>query len=199
MLEPSPKRVVLDLGCGKNKLPGSIGVDVAPVEGVDVVADLNTGLPFKDGTVDAIHCSHILEHVDDFLGLMEEIWRVLRPGGRAYIRFPHASSPFHTWKDPTHRRPLLLATFRYFDDATEDGALFGYYSCARFRICRSKLKFVLGSSRRVGRLSFLRAILADVLETLANRSPRAQYLCERYWGPLVGIEEAEVVLEAVKG
>jgi len=195
---PSTRRVKLDLGCGKNKAPGAIGVDVAPVEGVDVLADFNWGLPFADSSVDEVHCSHVLEHVDDFLGLMEEIWRVLRPGGRAYVRFPHASSSFHTWKDPTHRRPLLLSTFRYFDDSTEDGFLYGYYSRARFRIVRSRLRFVLASARRSGKVSFLRWLVAAVLEALANRSPRAQYLCERYWGPLVGIEEAEVVLEAVK-
>jgi SAM-dependent methyltransferase len=190
--------VKLDLGCGKNKVPGAIGVDVAPVEGVDVVADFNWGLPFADSSVDEVHCSHVLEHVPHFLAFMEEIWRVLRPGGRAYIRFPHASSSFHTWKDPTHYRPLLVATFHYFDTATEDGYLYGYYSRARFRIVRSRLRFVLASARRSGKLSPLRRLLATTLEALANRSPRAQYLCERYWGPLVGIEEAEVVLEAVK-
>ncbi len=195
---PPARGVKLDLGCGKNKVPGAIGVDVAPVEGVDVLADFRCGLPFGEGTVDAVHCSHVLEHVDDLLGLMEEIWRVLRPGGRAYIRFPHASSSFHTWKDPTHRRPLLLSTFRYFDDTTEDGSLYSYYTRARFRIVRARLRFVLASARRSGKVSLWRWLVAKVLESLANRSPRSQYLCERYWGPLVGIEEAEVVLEAVK-
>jgi hypothetical protein len=33
---------------------------------------------------------------------------------------------------------------------------------------------------------------------MANRSRKSQYLCERFWGPLIGIEEAVLVLRALK-
>ena len=59
------KEVKLDLGCGKHKKEGFIGVDQAKVEGVDVVHDLKkTPWPWKANSVDEIHCSHFLEHLD---------------------------------------------------------------------------------------------------------------------------------------
>src|SRR5690606_21428480 len=110
--------VVLDLGCGAKKKPGSLGVDIARVDGVDLLADVTRPLPFRDQSVDAIHCSHIVEHIDDLMSFMGEIWRVCRPGAVVYLRFPHGSNPYVTWKDPTHRRAVFLDTFDYFDPGT---------------------------------------------------------------------------------
>ena len=50
-----------------------------------------TELPFEDGTVDAIWCSHVLEHlaVSDIPVALGEFLRVLAPGRRAIIRVPN--------------------------------------------------------------------------------------------------------------
>ena len=131
---------VVDLGCGNRKFAGSIGMDIVAVPGVvDVIADMSRGLPFRDNSLDGLYAYHVLEHVDDFLGLMGEIWRVCRHGGRVRVKIPHASSPYILWKDPTHKRGLSIATFAYFDDTYFDGAAFSYYSPARFRIERARL------------------------------------------------------------
>ena len=58
-----------------------------------------------------------------------------------YVKVPHGSSPFVTWKDPTHKRGLFIATFAYFDDTYLDGVAFSYYSKARFRIEKARLNF----------------------------------------------------------
>ena len=110
------RKAVIDLGCGIRKKPNSIGMDVVALPGVDVVANMAYGLPFRDSSIDGIYVYHVLEHMDDFLGTMGEIWRVCKDGAKAYIKVPHSASPFHTWKDPTHRRGLSIATFAYFDD-----------------------------------------------------------------------------------
>ncbi len=63
-------------------------VDIA--DNADIHGDIRD-LPFKDGEVDAIWCSHTLEHVAgaDISKALTECLRVLRPGGRAIFRVPN--------------------------------------------------------------------------------------------------------------
>src|SRR5687768_18070623 len=71
-------RVMLELGCGRAPQPGRIGIDAIDLPGVDIVADLENGLPFIPSTsVDEIHARSLLEHLDNFEPLMREIVRVL--------------------------------------------------------------------------------------------------------------------------
>lgn len=45
-------------------------------------------IPAADETFDLIYCSHVLDDVNDDRAAMAELWRVLRPGGRAVIQLP---------------------------------------------------------------------------------------------------------------
>ena len=59
-------QVRIDLGCGENKRPGSIGVDFRKVEGVDIVQDLSK-YPWNNipsGVADVVMASHLLEHIN---------------------------------------------------------------------------------------------------------------------------------------
>jgi SAM-dependent methyltransferase len=67
---------------------------------------------------------------------MQEIHRVLRPGGVLRLTTPHFSSP-NAYTDPTHRRALGLRSFDYFTD----GHPLAYYSTARFRVRTRQLMF----------------------------------------------------------
>jgi SAM-dependent methyltransferase len=195
-LEPCPRLPVkIDLGCGPKKVPGSIGVDIVPSPAVDVVADFSQGLPFRDNSADAVYAYHLLEHLDDFLGFMGDIWRICRPDGRVYIKVPHASSSYVTWKDPTHKRGMFIATFAYFDDTYFDGVDFAYYVKARFRIEKARLNFSIDNSWG---FPVPRRILGHLVHIVANRDRDSQFVCERFWGHLVGIEEAVLVLRALK-
>jgi len=60
---------------------------------------------------------------------MEELHRVLKPGGQIILETPHYTD-FSSWCDPTHRWHLNSFSFRYFG---VDNAGFGYYSRARLR------------------------------------------------------------------
>ena len=48
-----------------------------------VVADISKGIPFPDGSVDAVYHSHLVEHIDrpDAPTFFREVFRVLKPGG----------------------------------------------------------------------------------------------------------------------
>ena len=70
--------LLLDIGCGTNKKQGYIGIDRVKLPGVDVVCDIEEGLPFKDNTVDGIRVIQVLEHVRDLIFVLEEFWRVCK-------------------------------------------------------------------------------------------------------------------------
>lgn len=137
------KPVVVELGCGRKKKQDRIGIDLADLPGVDIVADIEQGLCFlPDKSVDEIHSRSVLEHIENFEGLMKEMVRVLKPDGTAHIYVPHFSSPYF-YSDYTHRRPFGLYTFNYFVDAEHQPArkVPDYYTDVRIRILSLKLKF----------------------------------------------------------
>jgi len=188
--------VVLDLGCGFRKKPGATGIDIARMQGVDVIADVFRPLPFRDSCADEIFASHIVEHVEDLMAFMGEIWRVCKPGAIVHLRFPHATTPYVIWKDPTHRRGVFLGTFSYFDPTTLEGGLFGYYHPAKFATEKRVLRFNMNADTWLPGRG--RRVLGRILDALANRSERAQYVCERFWGTWFGLEEAQIWLRAIK-
>ncbi|HEX5541938.1 MAG TPA: methyltransferase domain-containing protein [Micromonospora sp.] len=104
--------VVLDLGCGGTKqYADNIGLDLRVAPGVDAQADLSRGLPVADNSVDAVFTVHILEHLIDFLPLVDECHRVLRPGGILHVLSPwwgHVNAV----ADPTHVRLLDVQTIK---------------------------------------------------------------------------------------
>ncbi len=103
----------LDLGCGLNKAPGSIGVDWnRDAIGTDVIANLNHPLPFPDCSFDEVRAVHVIEHVDDILRTIAEIHRIARVGGRLHLVTPHYTDS-SSWRDPTHRWHLNSYSFRY--------------------------------------------------------------------------------------
>lgn len=67
-------------------------------------------LPFADGSVDAVACTHVLCSVDDPAACLAEVARVLRPGGR-FAFLEHVAAPEGTWRRRVQRavRPLWRA------------------------------------------------------------------------------------------
>jgi SAM-dependent methyltransferase len=53
----------------------------------DIVGDIHD-LPLPDDSVDAIVCSSVIEHVENPIRAMEEVYRVLKPGGYAFFYAP---------------------------------------------------------------------------------------------------------------
>jgi predicted SAM-dependent methyltransferase len=132
--EPVPSIVRLDLGCGQRKQEGFTGVDVAGVEGVDIVFDLNKkDWTFaKDNSIDQIHVSHFIEHVDSLIDFMNECHRILKPGGTMSIIAPYYSS-VRCWQDPTHKNAISEMTFLYYNkDWREANGLSHYPITADF-------------------------------------------------------------------
>jgi SAM-dependent methyltransferase len=84
---PESARIV-DLGAGGRRITErTVCVDMAPLPNVNLVADVER-LPFRDGTIDLLFATGLLEHVDDDRRVMGEIARVLKPGGIAHVELP---------------------------------------------------------------------------------------------------------------
>jgi hypothetical protein len=133
----------LDLGCGPNKRQGFTGVDAVAFTGVDVVHEISAPVykpipegfewmsdaferkvvgyqtwPWPDNSIDEVHCSHFVEHLDRFqrVHFYNELYRVLKPGvygadgkpkeGFATIIVPHWSS-CRAYGDFTHQWPPM--------------------------------------------------------------------------------------------
>ena len=126
----------LHLGCGEIEIEGFYGVDRIALPGVAIEADLDEplGLLPNDCVAD-VRSSHCFEHVREFLPLMGELYRIVRPGGRLIIEVPHFSNPY-AWSDPTHVRTFGLYTMFYFvkTELQPRRKVPCFYSSARFRV-----------------------------------------------------------------
>ena len=123
-------RKILDVGCGIKKFPGSIGIDRNTDTAADIIWDLDQfPWPVESETFDEARLIHVIEHVGDVIATMEELHRIVKPGGQIILETPHYTD-FSSWCDPTHRWHLNSFSFRYFG---VDNAGFGYYSRARLR------------------------------------------------------------------
>jgi SAM-dependent methyltransferase len=102
MLHFAPER------CLEVRLQRAPGVDYVTgdlepgraMERVDI-----TGLPFGDGSFDAVLAIDVLEHIPDDLAALRELHRVLRPGGWALLRVPLDGTRAATHQDPAIQSP----------------------------------------------------------------------------------------------
>lgn len=106
---------VLDLGCGNKKRHGAIGVDFNDRTAADVIHNLNSfPYPFEDSSFDEIYLDNTLEHLDDVMRVMEEVYRICKPGGIVKVIVPYFRS-FWAFIDPTHKHFFTVDSFAYFD------------------------------------------------------------------------------------
>lgn len=134
---------VLDVACGCVKFKGATGLDYnvrsyMPAElQADVTYDLNKfPYPFEDSSFDMIWCFHFLEHFQDLPKIMDEFYRLLKPGGKLIINTPHFSSveAYRHWQ---HCHFFARGSFDYF---CEDSHEWEFYNC-RFKLTDSKIFF----------------------------------------------------------
>ncbi len=180
---------VLDVGCGRDKLPGAIGMDVNPRSGADVIHDIDTfPWPFEDASFDHVRAIDVLEHIDNFLKAMEEIHRVAKPDATVEIRMPFMSS-CNMATDPTHKRAATHRTFDYFDPQKE---LAKYaYSKARFELI--EFHYVRGYHQALGTvLSLVDRLVVPFIE-------RHALTYELYFPYVYPMHDVEFKLRVRKG
>lgn len=120
-----PKKQTLHLGCGQNKRPGAIGVDINKRSQADIIHDLNKfPYPFRSGQFKLVVAEHVVEHLDEIPKVIEEIYRISDNKARILITSCHFTS-VDSFTDPTHKHFLTSRTFDYFIPGT---VLYSVYS-----------------------------------------------------------------------
>lgn len=79
----------LDIGCGKEKVEGYVGVDLYEPT-ADIKDDITTLATFEDNSIDEIRTFHTLEHLfeKDVIPALQSMYRVLKPDGHIHIQVP---------------------------------------------------------------------------------------------------------------
>jgi ubiquinone/menaquinone biosynthesis C-methylase UbiE len=164
--EVSPMKI-LDIGCGTHKTAGAIGLDSNPRTDADVIHDLNrVPYPFPDNSFDLIIANQVIEHVDDVLAVVAELYRIARPGALIRLDTPHYSD-IASYTDPTHKHHLTTESFAYFTGGRPD---FDFYSQVRLR----------PRLIRVTMLKLWRALGFELLVNSCNRYPALRFI-RKFW------------------
>jgi SAM-dependent methyltransferase len=180
---------ILDIGCGRRKYPGAVGLDSNPATDADVIHDLDRiPYPFESDSFDLVVARHVLEHVERPLDVLAEVHRLCRSGALVQIVTPHFSSST-SWTDPTHRHHFASRSFDYLIA----DAPYAFYTTARYELVVRRVN--LGMPKVGGRPVPVFRLLG--IEQLLNRHLDT---FEAWWAfalPL-GQRDLVCVLRAVK-
>lgn len=148
---------ILDLGCGKRKRNGSIGIDISKDTDADVIHDLNVfPYPFVDNEFDYVYADNVIEHLDDVVKVLEELHRITKDGATIKVIVPFFRSVY-ACIDPTHKHFFTVRSFDYFDPEKDFNLLYKYSRCCL------KVKKVLFDENMKHRL------FGKILTWLANK------------------------------
>jgi SAM-dependent methyltransferase len=184
--------LVLDIGPGENpykplKNETVISIDFNKKFNPTKIHDLKKfPWPFKDNTFDKIYASHIIEHIPDTVRVMEEIYRIAKPGAIVIIRVPHFSSR-SAWVNPTHYRAFSIGSFDYFSKDIKE-----HYGNCNFRVIKRELRYTRPDVPH----NMITKLITRFLNFFANLN---QNFCERIWCYWVGgFSEIYFELKVVK-
>jgi predicted SAM-dependent methyltransferase len=97
---------ILNLGCG-NDTYGTDRIDMYKTDSTTIVYDITKGLPFEYDCFDEVYCKSILEHLKDLNTFEKEVYRVLKPNGKLFIRTDFAGYlPMYLFKSHEHNQML---------------------------------------------------------------------------------------------
>lgn len=182
----------LNLGSGQRRREEFFNVDCTLATRPDILADLNQPLTeLPEDCVSEIYARHTLEHIDNLLGLLGELYRVCIADATIEIIVPHFSNPYG-YSDPTHVRFFGLYSFFYFADVRDQPRrkVPSFYSGLRFR--------VESVSFRLLKESLFEKCARAVLEPVINRSVRGLDWYERRLCRLFPVSEVHYRLRVIK-
>ncbi len=126
----------LVLGHAGKSHTDAITVDIDPEHHPDVVHNLNeTPWPFKTNQFREIIAHHVLEHLNDLMPVMDELYRICHPDGTIYVEVPHHSS----WcaHSPEHK---LYFNYFAFDGYIQGGST-QWLNKKKFKLLNREITF----------------------------------------------------------
>lgn len=110
----SMKATRANIGCGADYREGWFNVDSTPHVKLDLCHDLRVvPWPIPDESFEEVLMQGVLEHLPDTVAVMEQVHRILKPGGVFKGSMPYCFSTF-AFRDPTHVRYFDEKAFDYF-------------------------------------------------------------------------------------
>jgi len=159
--------LILDIGCGTNKMADAIGIDIDPNSKADIIHDLNVyPYPVDSNAFDKIYAKHIIEHLDNPEGFLKEIYRILKPKGTAFLETPHFSSRV-AYSEVQHKNFYSYFLFSNLLTGT------------KFKVIKQEITFYK-SFRMIG------------IHYLANKTPD---IYERFWTYIFPAENVKLLVE----
>ena len=160
------KKTKLNLGCGRKILPDYVNIDICEVPGVDVVWDINLGIPFVDNSFTEVLAKDFIEHIQptNAIFLMNEVYRVLRPEGIFKIHVPEAPG-ITACQDPTHICFWNEESFDYYrvDHFRREQYGVGYGITAKFeRVSLLRTRHMWKKAFKTWNLNYLSNFLLDI-------------------------------------
>jgi SAM-dependent methyltransferase len=154
---------VLDIGCGRNKINGAIGIDKIKHPNVDYQVDVTKDkFPFKKDYFDEAHANHLLEHMEsqkELFHLLREVYRVLKNKGIFHVRVPYWRG-YYAWSSIGHRRVLPPFIFYQLDPKLHPESSDNYYYLdVRFKVIKIKFNYFIPN----GRWSFLNTLINPII------------------------------------
>lgn len=192
-------RIVLDVGAGPREFAAAfraagaryVPLDrdptVSAVRESGVVADA-AALPIREGSIDVVFSSNLLEHVPDVRTVADDMVRVLKPGGLLYLSYTnwlspwggHETSPWH-WLSPRYavsryerkysRRPKNVLGESIFKVSIAEGLAWAA-SHPDVEVVAARPRYLPDGARHLLRVPIVREFLTwNLLLILRRRSP----------------------------
>ena len=158
--------IKLNLGCGYKKKEGYVNVDIDINCKPDMVIDLNTPLPFEDGSVGEVWMDAVVSYINDLTLFIKELNRVCCNGAKIEIIAPHFSFGF---VDPYHVRGIGLGFVGFINT----------YTGTNLKVASVRMEWL-----RVPKLhNIIVRGVNKIISALANANKN---FCERIWCYWVG-------------
>ena len=151
------KGLSVNLGSGQDSHEGFVNIDLGRYKPVNLISDL-AEIPFKSNSIELIVSNSVLEHIYDFRSVIEEVCRVMKPGGYFYLCVPNAGCirhhklDYHRWTQPGLRM-LFDDRFELIESGACRGIAYAIVPYVEALITYSiKNKFLLRIARSLWRI-----------------------------------------------
>ncbi len=127
----------INVGSGRKVLEGWDNLDKHKKFGANIIADLEKPLPIKSNTYDYVLFENTLEHLNDPLKVMEEIFRITKFGGKIYVTVPYGRE---AWDSIDHKKEYWVTTLlSLLDTGDSDSNIKGKVVGIKFRTKRTNI------------------------------------------------------------
>lgn len=192
------RKKALNLGAGRMLKQSTdevewVNHEYVNLPGIDVMWDCNV-FPwkvFEENEFDEVYSSQVLEHLSDRIKVMEELWRITKPGGILKLDMPYFSHP-GAFCHPEHKSFWGLTTFDYFDvDYHKRKGETEIVTPARFRTISKRIVF---SNQKKFPFNLMNAVITPLINI--NRFTALFY--QRFLCWILPCEDIFVELEVIK-